>query len=180
MYDITSEESFAQVKKIKSEIEKELNKKDAPMACVAMKTDLEGQVSLSHFTQLLDFIKRAVDKRVAMSWADREKIEHYEVSVMDRGCLADPISELINSSNFQSQNYSKAFSVANWPSHRSVRASSRATRTTRADCVLLLLGLLITRVFSSSPFISLSVQLTWKQILQLNIYIYLDLSAIII
>ena len=42
---------------------------------------------------LIKYLQRAVDKRVAMSWADREKIEHYEVSVMDRGCLADPISE---------------------------------------------------------------------------------------
>ena len=45
MYDITSEESFSQVKKIKAEIEKELNKKDIPMALVAMKTDLESQVN---------------------------------------------------------------------------------------------------------------------------------------
>lgn len=44
MYDITNEESFTQVKKIKTEIEKELNKKDVPMALVAMKTDLESQV----------------------------------------------------------------------------------------------------------------------------------------
>ena len=47
MYDITSEESFSQVKKIKAEIEKELNKKDIPMALVAMKTDLESQVNLT-------------------------------------------------------------------------------------------------------------------------------------
>ena len=44
MYDITNEDSFTQVKKIKTEIEKELNKKDVPMALVAMKTDLESQV----------------------------------------------------------------------------------------------------------------------------------------
>ena len=43
-YDITNEESFNQIRKIKTEIEKELNKKDIPMTIVAMKTDLENQV----------------------------------------------------------------------------------------------------------------------------------------
>lgn len=46
-YDITSEESFTQVKRIKSEIEKELSKASTtnPMCVAAMKTDLEEQVS---------------------------------------------------------------------------------------------------------------------------------------
>ena len=63
MYDITSEDSFTQVKKIKNEIEKELNKKDIPMALVAMKTDLESQVRLyswikPHFFQKLAIFAR--------------------------------------------------------------------------------------------------------------------------
>ena len=39
---------------------------------------------------------------MVQSWADREKIEHYEVSVMDRGFLAEPISESdrISKNNF--------------------------------------------------------------------------------
>ena len=45
-YDITSEESFTQVKRIKAEIEKELNKASNVYICVAaMKTDLEAQVA---------------------------------------------------------------------------------------------------------------------------------------
>lgn len=50
-YDITSEDSFTQVKRIKAEIEKELNKaSNIHIAVAAMKTDLEAQVSS---TQLL-------------------------------------------------------------------------------------------------------------------------------
>merc|ERR1712227_783252 len=44
-YDITSEESFTQVKRIKAEIEKELNKASGVyIAVAAMKTDSEEQV----------------------------------------------------------------------------------------------------------------------------------------
>ena len=44
-YDITSEDSFTQVKRIKAEIEKELNKASGVyIAVAAMKTDLEEQV----------------------------------------------------------------------------------------------------------------------------------------
>ena len=47
-YDITSEESFTQVKRIKTEIEKELSKASTtnPMCVAAMKTDLEEQVPI--------------------------------------------------------------------------------------------------------------------------------------
>ena len=35
--------------------------------------------------------QRAVDTRVAESWALREKIKHFSVSVMNRGELAEPL-----------------------------------------------------------------------------------------
>ena len=46
VYDITSEDSFNQVKKIKKEIEKELNKASPtlPMCVAAMKCDMEEKV----------------------------------------------------------------------------------------------------------------------------------------
>jgi len=91
VYDITSEDSFNQIKKIKKEIEKELSKSSPtlPMCVAAMKCDMEE--------------KRAVDVRVAESWAMTEKVKHFNVSVMNRGELAEPLSYLASRLAVQSQ-----------------------------------------------------------------------------
>ncbi|CAG5087222.1 Oidioi.mRNA.OKI2018_I69.PAR.g11487.t1.cds [Oikopleura dioica] len=73
------------------EIEKELNKTSPtlPMCVAAMKCDMEE--------------KRAVDVRVAESWAMTEKVKHFNVSVMNRGELAEPLSYLASRLAVQSQ-----------------------------------------------------------------------------
>ena len=106
VYDITSEDSFNQIKKIKKEIEKELSKTSPtlPMCVAAMKCDMEEKVSAHNLrpessrspnkkTELLNILtfQRAVDVRVAESWAMTEKVKHFNVSVMNRGELAEPL-----------------------------------------------------------------------------------------
>jgi len=76
VYDVTKYESFSCMDKIKKEIDKHKEKKDAVIISLGNKCDLKDQ--------------KQVDFNTANKWAQKEKVRLWEVSVVNRQSLIEP------------------------------------------------------------------------------------------
>jgi len=76
VYDVTSLESFICMDKLKKEIDKNKEKKEAVVISLGNKCDLKDM--------------KKVDFNMANKWAQKEKVRLWEVSVVNRQSLIEP------------------------------------------------------------------------------------------
>lgn len=106
VYDVTSQESFKLLDKLKKDIDKHKDKREGHVVVIGNKSELSE--------------KREVQFAAAMNWASKEKVRLWEVSVANRKSLVEPfvwltskITQPTGKSNFLPSRKTKTSSSGN-------------------------------------------------------------------
>jgi len=106
VYDVTSQESFKLLDRLKKDIDKHKDKREGHVVVIGNKSEL--------------IEKREVQFAAAMNWASKEKVRLWEVSVANRKSLVEPfvwltskITQPTGKSNFLPSRKTKTSSSGN-------------------------------------------------------------------